>query len=145
MILKPLHENRVNKKVARLNALWVFVFCLIFIFIPSARWIIYVMLGNFFIKAFVGPWYSPISQINRLILVALNIKPEMIFAPPKIFAARVGFTFSFVGLLFYLLELQLAAIIIISVLALFAFIEFAFDYCMGCTTYSYINKIFKSR
>lgn len=133
---------QVNKKVARLNAVWVFVFSMIFIFLPAWRWIVFVLLVNFFVKGFFGPWYSPISQINKAILKALKVEPEMIFAPPKIFAAKIGFVFSLVASILYLLNYQVAAVVVISTLSLFAFLEFAFAFCMGCVAHDFINKTF---
>ena len=140
--MNQFKRMQVNKKVARLNAVWVFVFSIIFILLPTWRWIVFVLLANFFIKGFFGPWYSPISQINKAILKALRVEPEMIFAPPKIFAAKVGFVFSLVASILYLLNYQVAAVVVISILSLFAFLEFAFAFCMGCAAHNFINKIF---
>ena len=140
--MSQFQNMQVNRKVARLNAVWVFVFSMIFIFIPSWRWIVFVLLANFFIKGFFGPWYSPISQLNKAILKALKVEPEMIFAPPKIFAAKIGFVFSLVTSILYLLNYQTAAIVVIAILSVFAFLELAFEFCMGCVAHSFFTKTF---
>jgi len=133
---------QVNKKVARLNAIWTFVFLMIFILLPAWRWVVFVPLADFLVKGFFGPWYSPISQINKAILKALKVEPEMIFAPPKIFAAKIGFIFSLVASILYLLNYQIAAIVVVSILSFFAFLEFTLAFCVGCSVYNFINKIF---
>lgn len=140
--MSRFQNMQVNRKVARLNAVWVFIFSMIFIFIPAWRWIVFVLLVNFFIKGFFGPWYSPISQVNKAILKALKVEPEMIFAPPKIFAAKVGFVFSLVASILYLLNYQTGAIVVIAILSVFAFLELAFLFCMGCVAHSFIKRTF---
>lgn len=140
MILKPLHDNRVNKKVARMNAGWVVAFGLVFIVLPDFRWIIFLMLINFFIKGFVGPWYSPISQINKFLLDVFKIKPQMIFAPPKIFAAKIGFIFTLIGSILYLSGFLFASQITIALLLIFASLELFLEFCMGCYMHSVLYR-----
>ena len=132
-------DNQVNAKVARLNALWTLVLAILFIFVW--RWTAYILFLDFFIKAIFHPRYSPISRLNSWFLKVLKIKPKFIFAPPKLFAAKVGFVFSAVIIILYLLDYTLAAQIFAGVLALFAFLEFVFEFCMGCWAYEIIQKL----
>ncbi len=136
-----LPKGQVNKKVARLNALVTLILSLIFIF-TSMSWVVYIMIADFLIKGFVSSKYSPISKINMIILKIFKIKPEPIFAPPKIFASKIGFLFLLaVGILFFL-NLSVASVAVIAVLAFFAFLEATFEICVGCWMHSYWLKIF---
>lgn len=134
--------NQINAKVARFNAFYTLAFALIFIFTPY-KWIIYVLVVDFAIKVIFRPKYSPISQLNMRILKLFKVAPEMIFAAPKIFALKIGLTFSLAGMILHLFGLDLAALIVISILAFFAFLEAFFGFCMGCWAHSYYIKIFK--
>lgn len=131
---------QVNQKVARLNAAWVVLFALVFVFFPLWRFIIFVPVVNFLVMGFLGPWYSPISQLNKAILRALKIQPAMIYAPPKIFAAKIGFFLSLVGTILYLINYPIAAVVVIAVLGFFALLEVVFGFCMGCWAHSFIYK-----
>lgn len=139
-----LPKGQVNQKVARANAFFTLILSLLFIF-TNAKWIIYIMVIDFLIKGFIGPKFSPISRINIIILRILKIKPKPIFAPPKIFASKIGFIFSLAIMILFLLGLPIYSIIIISILAFFAFLESTFEICIGCWAHSYWLKLFKNK
>jgi hypothetical protein len=100
----------------------------------------------FAVGAFVGLKHAPYSVLYRL-LVAPRLGPtsEREDAAPVRFSQGVGFAFALVGTVGYasgLWPLGVAA----TALALFAaFLNAAFDYCLGCQTYLLIQRFKPSR
>ncbi len=140
MVKCDIPKGQVNRKVARLNALVTLALSIIYI-LTFQVWIIYVITADFLIKGFIAPKFSPISKINVLILKVLKIKPDPIFAPPKIFASKIGFVFSLTIGILHILDYSTAAVVVVSVLAFFAFLESAFEICVGCWMHSYWLKM----
>lgn len=135
-------KDQINAKVARANAFFTLTFGLIFL-LTSWKWIVFVMLGDFLIKVFLGPKYSPFSQLNMRIMRWLKVEPKMIFAPPKRFALKVGLVFSILIALSYYTGYWKISIILNVILTIFADLELFFEFCMGCWFYSYWMKLFK--
>ena len=133
-------ENKVNARVARLNALVVFVLGLIYILTPYG-WVCYILLVGFFIKAVFHPRYSPISRLNAWLLDLFEEEPRWIFAPPKLFAAKVGLAFAIIISVLYAGGHPRSSDTFAAILTLFAFLEFAFEFCMGCWVYELYYKI----
>lgn len=69
---------------------------------------------------------------------ALKMEPKPIFAPPKKFAAFLGFIFSIGISVFFFIDLPNIAYIIGVVLALCAILESAFNICLGCYIYNWV-------
>jgi hypothetical protein len=126
--------NRVNAKVARLNALITFVFGLIFL-LSSNGWISYLLVVDFFIRGAFHPKYSPFSRLNSWFLDLIKEEPKPIFAPPKLFANKAGLAFSILIAVFYSAGYWPVAETFAIILTIFAFLEFAFEFCMGCWVY----------
>jgi hypothetical protein len=133
-------DNQVNAKVARLNALVTFALALIFLVTPYG-WVCYLLLVDFFIKGAFHPKFSPVSRLNGWILRIFEEKPRLIFAPPKLFANKVGLAFSIIISIYYASGHSLRAGVFAIILALFAFLEFAFEFCMGCWVYNLYHKV----
>jgi hypothetical protein len=61
---------------------------------------------------------------------------------PKVFAARIGIVFTAIIVISILANAPVLAIIFASVLALFAFLEAAFGFCVACVIYPYVFHLF---
>ncbi|OQA51946.1 MAG: hypothetical protein BWY43_00749 [candidate division WS2 bacterium ADurb.Bin280] len=134
-------EGKVDENVARLNAAMVVIMSILFIFTTSLNYALVILVFDFFVKVFAHPRYAPTSYFSRYILHSFKIKPKPIFAPPKLFAAKVGLVFSLSTFILYLVGFEMASYIVCSLLAIFAFLEASIKFCMGCWLYSYLNKI----
>lgn len=133
-------ERQVNEKVARMNAFIAVIAALLFIFTP-AKWVIIVMGIDFFLRGFIKPKYSPIGRVNGAILNMAKVKPSMVYAPPKIFAAKIGFFCCVVmGVSYYLFNFMPLANVVGGMLAFFAFLESFLGYCVGCKIYAIIHS-----
>ena len=132
--------NQVNAKVGRLNALWTFALALAILFTPY-WWLCFVLLVDFFIKGAFHPKFSPVSRFWGWLLKLINEKPRLIFAPPKLFANKVGLAFAILISISFASGHTAYAVVFTSILGLFAFLEFAFEFCMGCWVYDLYYKV----
>ncbi len=61
----------------------------------------------------------------------------MVDEAPKLFASRVGFIFAALAVIFAPFSL-VASFVFAGILAVFAFLDGAFSFCVGCLTYHYV-------
>jgi hypothetical protein len=133
----PISDQHVNEQVTRFNALFA-IAVIVLAFVLNSIFLFAFLMADFFIRAFIGIKFSPISFASHYLSNALSLPVKMIDKAPKIFAARLGFlmTTAIGGL--FILNLQLASIIVASMLIFFASLEFLFAICIGCMIYTYL-------
>ena len=136
----PIVDFQVNKKVTRLNAFFTLIM-LVFFVLTNIKCFVFLLCLDFFFRAFMKGKYSVISLFNKSLLKLLKIKPLMINAGPKMFAARLGFLFCFLIALFYLSGFILIAKSLSIIVIILASLELFFDFCMGCKIYSLLRKL----
>ena len=136
----PISFKQVNEKAVQINATLVVFSIIIFLFTPY-KWIIYILAIDFFIRGFLNSSYSFYSTISKSILRIFKIKPLMVNAGPKIFAAKIGFIFCCIIAISYLFNFQRIGLIISSILMLFAALEAIFKFCLACKLYPFIYKM----
>ena len=125
-----LSIGRVNEQVVRIVAGCVAVLILVSI-INDWFWIPLYLTFDFFLRAQTS-FKPPLAVFAKLIAEKFSLKPKWIFAPPKKFAAFVGFIFSLTITLLFLLELPYAAKAVSMVLLSCAILEAGFGICLGC-------------
>ena len=136
-LICPVSNKKANENIVRITAFWVIVLTVLFIIFPNPIIPLFLAL-DFYIRAFTGLPYSPLSWISTGIGRGLHFTPRWIDKAPKIFAARVGFLFSMLMLVLTLAGVSIAAISTASVLVLFAFLECGLNFCAGCWVYTFI-------
>lgn len=134
----PFSPHQINPKAARLNACWTILFAL-GILISQIPYLALFLTLDFFIRGFARPQWSPLAYLSRLLLKLFKAKRNLVNAGPKIFAAKLGFLMSTAITACYFLGLHLPGLILASLLALLAFMEAAFSFCLGCKIYSLLN------
>ena len=136
----PISFSQVNERAVQTNAVLA-VFSIMFFFFTPYKWIILILAVDFFIRGFLKPSYSFYSAISKTILRIFKIKPLMVNAGPKIFAAKIGFVFCCMIAVFYFLNFQETSLIISSIFVFFAALEAIFRFCVACRVYPFIYKI----
>ncbi|WP_417910284.1 DUF4395 domain-containing protein [Candidatus Electronema sp. PJ] len=136
----PVSFIRIDENVARLNAVQVVVLLLLFLFSPLP-WLILIVAADFSIRGFWQAKYSPLANISTKIIALLQIKPSMVDAAAKIFAARIGFLFSCLLIICWLFQLDTAALIIGLLFAACAALEAGFRFCVACKMYPFVCKL----
>lgn len=93
---------------------------------------------DFAIRAFCRPRFSPLATGGRAISMSLGLRKELVDAAPKIFAARIGLLFALVTAIFLFAGFPAAAMVVVTILALCAFLECIFAFCLGCWMYNFL-------
>jgi len=135
----PVSFQKIDENVARANAAQAVVLLLLFLFSPW-KWLILIVAADFCIRGFWQPKYSLFAAISRKIIALLKVKPVVVDAAPKIFAARIGCLFSCLLIACWLFNLNAAALIIGLMFAVCALLEAAFRFCVACKMYPFICK-----
>lgn len=136
----PISSRKIDERVARLNGL--FTFLLIVSFISTGLWYIPAFLTfDFLMRSTKLSKMSPMGFVSRGIVKLLSSKKKLVNAGPKTFAARIGLIVSSAILVFTLIGFNISALILASVLALFSFLETAFEYCVACKVYPHLIKL----
>ena len=136
----PLSFEQVNERAVQINATLAFCSILIFFFSPY-KWVIFILAIDFLIRGFLKAKYSFYSAISKTILRIFKIKPIMVNAGPKIFAAKLGFIFCCIVAASYFLNFHVVSYVAGSIFLFFAALEALFRFCVACKVYPYIVKI----
>ncbi len=127
---------QVNEKAVRVTAFLTMLAVSTFL-IMRENWILYVLTVDFFIRAFIKPSYSPLAFISGIVLSVIHIKPVLINAGPKLFAAKIGFVFCLTMIVFETLNLPFWTDGVGLILLFCAALEAFTGFCVGCKLYSF--------
>jgi len=125
-----------DERVIRITAAAVVILTLIILI--TRREIAAVFLAlDFGIRAFTMQ-HSLLSLIAKSIAGIFRLKPKPVFAAPKKFAALLGFIFSTTIFALVHFHLFTEAYIVGGILIFCAFLESAFNICIGCYIYNLV-------
>ncbi|MCY1720726.1 DUF4395 domain-containing protein [Prolixibacteraceae bacterium Z1-6] len=136
-IVCPISNEKINEQITRLNALIGIVIVALGFTLNSVFFFAF-LLADFYIRAFTGLKFSPISYTSHRLANALNLQRKEIGKAPKVFAARLGFVMTLVITTLFLSGLTTAALVVGGILVFFSSLEFALGVCMGCILYTYV-------
>lgn len=129
----------VDEIKIRLTAFWVLILTVAYIFLGTVA-IPVVLVIDFALRSFnLGKW-SPLFRLSEWTANRLHWVGKPVYLPAKRFAARVGFTFSVLILLFTVFGSP-AGFVLAVVLAVFAALESLAGICAGCYVYDWINRL----
>ena len=136
-IVCPISDQRVNKQVTRLNAMFA-IGIIVLAFVLNSVFLFIFLMADFFIRAFTEIKFSPIGFASNSLSNTLNLPVRLIDKAPKIFAARLGFlmTMAIGGL--FIFSFKIASIVVAGMLIFFASLEFVFAICVGCMIYTFL-------
>ena len=136
----PISFEQVNERVAQINATLAICSIMIFFFSPY-KWIIFILAIDFFIRGFLKTSYSYFSGFSKTLLRLLKIKPIMVNAGPKIFAAKIGFLFCCIIAGAYFFNFPKVSWVLGSIFVFFAALEALFRFCVACKVYPFMHKL----
>lgn len=134
-------NEKTNTTVVRLIAIQVVVISVLFLVTKNPIFI-WLLLADFFIRGVLRKSNGLFFIIANLIEKKILQSGKPIDKAPKLFAAFIGFVFSLVIVITYLLEWYALSFSLAAVLILFALLEGVFEYCVACQFYS-IYQCFK--
>jgi Domain of unknown function (DUF4395) len=116
------------------------------VLITGSAWLLGAQLLVFAIGAVFGLRYAPYGIVyRRLVRPRLGpparTEPE---APPR-FSQGVGLVFAAGGVLSYALGATVAGIAFTALALIAAFLNAAFDFCLGCQVYLFIQRNLRAR
>ncbi len=136
-IFCPISDERVDERGVRATALLTFVIALLFIIEPNIFAAAFLSF-DFYARGFGMPQVSLLACSGHGLTRYFPFRSRIIDKAPKIFAARVGLVFSLIASLLLMADLELAAQIVIGILALFSLLEWSISFCLGCYVYSWV-------
>jgi len=139
-LMCPVSFKQINENAVRINAALAFLFILLFLLSPW-KWIILIVGGDFFIRGFFNPQYSLFANISKNVLALLKVKPVMVDACPKIFAAKIGFLFCCLLTVSWIFALERTALIAGALFMTCAALEALFRFCVACQIYPLIYSL----
>lgn len=133
----------IDENVVRITAGLVVLLSVLFLL---THWTIITILlvADFAIRAFS---YQPsfLSIIAKYIVKLFRWKPKPIFAPPKKFAAKIGFVFCLIIFILFSSHIEMAGYTVLGVLIFCALLESIFRICLGCYFFHWIFAWTKNR
>ncbi len=135
----PISEQQVNEKVAQVNANLTVLTLLLFLITQNIL-VLAVLAVDFFIRGFKNPAHSYYAIVSKKILSGFQIKPSMVNAGPKIFAAKIGFIFCCLLAVTHLLGFSAISAVLALIFTFFAALEAIFRFCIACKIYPLIYK-----
>lgn len=133
--------NPVNEKAARTVAAGVVVMCVAALASRQA-WILIPLAYGFWARVLTGPTLSPLGQLATRVVAPRLGAPRPVAGPPKRFAQAIGVVFSSTAVvLWYGPGLSTATWVVVSLLAVAAFLESALGLCLGCKAFGVLMKV----
>lgn len=116
------------------------------VLVTSSGWLLAAQAVIFAIGALAGIRYSPYGYIYRSLIRPRLGKPTELEDPaPPQFAQGVGLIFAAVGAAGYLGGVTPLGIIMTAFALAAAFLNVAFNYCLGCEMYLLLRRLAPSR
>ena len=138
----PVIFKKVDQNTIRAIAALVCAIGVMFIISPTL-WLLTLLLYDFLVRSLDYKKASPLFHLAKLIAKALKLKKIEIDAGPKEFALKIGFVFALISFIMFLLGEPSVALLVVGVLLVCAFLEAAFNYCIGCQIYMILKKFTK--
>lgn len=138
----PISGERLDERAVRFVA-WVTVTLLITYLIVGWGWIPFFLLVDFSMRGIISRKWAPLAVIARWVVQFYRSEKKLINAGPKIFAARMGISFSAILTILHLLGFSGSpgSVFVAGMFAVAAFLEAAFAFCLGCHIYHFIQQV----
>ena len=134
--LKPFIDPRGPRFGAAITTV-----VLIVVLATGWGWLLVAQALVFAISAFTDLRYAPYGWLyRRFVRPRLGPPTELENPAPPIFAQFVGLGFALVGSFSYLAGWTVAAMIATGLALAAAFLNAAFDYCLGCEVYLLMHR-----
>ena len=138
--LCPVSDKKINESVARVNG-GLTVLLLLLSGLTNSIIPVVFLAADFLLRASDYSRYSLLGISSRGIVRYFGLNENIINAGPKIFAARIGFVFTTLIILSYLLNSYIPAVGLGAVLGLFSFLEASLGLCVACEIYPYVYRL----
>jgi hypothetical protein len=132
---------QLNEPVLRIVAFEVAVLAVTFA-ITQLLVIPLFLLFDFYLRGWEMQKFSPLRwvaiQVNHYFM---GNRQKLIFAPPKLFAAKMGSLFNFGIIIAFILGYNMWSMALAFLVVCFALLESLAGICVGCYMYDYYQKL----
>ena len=136
----PISLNRIDAHLVRIIAAQVITVALLLLFTHHLVFA-FILLFDFSVRLLKLKKLSLFSLIAKFIITRFQIKSQPCDEAPKRFALYLGLAIIILFTLLFSLQLNLVASALVGVLLICAFLEAAFDYCIGCKLYYFMQLL----
>lgn len=136
----PISYKKIDEHVARLNGFFTVILLSVYVLTGSLLPLL-VLAYDFLVRSIEKPQYSLLAILSKRLLALIPLKPLLINAGPKIFAARIGLLFTVFILFFQIIGAPVAALVFTAIFGLCAFLEAAIGFCVACKLYPFFYKL----
>lgn len=140
----PISFKRIDTNFVRIVAVQVIIVALLLVFTQELIFA-FILLFDFSVRILNLKKLSIFAYIAQLIIQQFSLEAKFCDEAPKRFALQVGIVIISLFTLLYLLEFNVIASILVSILLLCAFLEASFDYCVGCKVYHIVQYLLPKR
>lgn len=140
----PISFKRIDANFVRIVAVQVIATALLLIFTQELIFA-FILLFDFSVRILNLKKLSIFSYIAQSTIKYWNLEANFCDEAPKRFALQVGIVIITLFTLLYLLNFDIIASILVSILLLCAFLEATFDYCVGCKVYYILQYIYPKK
>lgn len=140
----PISAERINENVVRIIAFMVAIIAICCISF-SNYWAIFFLAFDFGIRAFTNGKFSFLKFFAMKISKAMSLNPKMTDLAPKKFAAIMGFVFCLMITATFIFNFLTTAIVLTSIMTVFALLESLFAVCIGCYVYTFLQILKKDK
>jgi len=134
----PISFNRIDANLVRIIATEVMIIALLLIFTQELIFAL-ILLFDFSVRSLKLKQLSILALVAHFIIRYFKIKPKLCDEAPKRFALYLGVVIITLVTLLYFFQFNLLATVFASTLLVCAFLEAAFDYCIGCKIYHLLH------
>ena len=136
----PIEGTQINEPTVRVVAFLIAITAAVGIWFQSP--IIFLFLAfDFYVRGFYKKEWSLFRSIGIRTINVFDLKEKLIDAGGKKFAAKIGFIISALLTVSSALQLSLTVISLGGILVLFATLESALAYCVGCKVYTLYQRL----
>ncbi|UFS62729.1 DUF4395 domain-containing protein [Sulfurimonas sp. HSL-3221] len=137
----PVALIKIDENLVRLQAFLVVIAVAAFLW-SGSFWLLALLVYDFAIRVLGAPKGSPFFLTSRAVVKRLPVSAKPVDAGPKKFAAKIGLVFVITALLLAVGGYVEAATWLMTVMALFALLEAACGFCVGCKLYTLCLPLF---
>ena len=130
----------VNEKAARSVAAGVVVLAATTL-LTGWLWLSALLAVGFALRVLAGPRYSPLGRLGAAVIAPRLGEPRMVSGAPKQFAQGVGLAFTLGATAALALGAPTVAVVLLSVLTLFAALEAGLGFCAGCYVFGLLIRV----
>ncbi len=135
----PISNTLVNAKAARLTSFLTFGLLVCLTLQPNL-FALLILVYDFSVRGFTKKKWSLLGFVSNFLLSALKVEAKKVNAGPKIFAAKIGFVFSCILFVLFLLNLLVAMKAVTILFLVSVGLEAFFGYCIACKLYGLLNR-----